>query len=300
MEAPSKEKVLITGITGFTGVHLEKSLIENGYLVYGTTLAPITSKNHFHCDILAEEKLIHVIRETTPDYIVHLAAISFVASSDQKKIYNVNIFGTLNLLSALERLNHRPKKILIASSAAIYGDIEGELNEGMCPKPVNHYGNSKLVMENMVKPYFNSLNIIIVRPFNYTGIGQESHFLVPKIVEHFKKKRAYIELGNMNTLREYNDVGYVIDIYQKLLKSSFKSGVVNVCSGKTHSIADILKIMQKLSDHSIEVRINKNFVRKNEIKELKGSTAYLTKIVKHKPALWQIEDTLRELYSRDS
>ncbi len=296
MEAPSKEKVLITGITGFTGVHLEKSLLEKGYLVYGTSLSPSTSINHFKCDILEEKMLFDVIKDITPDYIVHLAAISFVAEADKKSIYNVNIFGTLNVLSALERLKHRPKKIIIASSAAVYGDIEGELHEEMCPKPVNHYGNSKLVMENMVKHYFDSFNIIIVRPFNYTGIGQESHFLIPKIITHFQEQRAFIELGNLNTFREYNDVNYVTEIYLKLLKSSFKSGAVNVCSGKTYSISEILAIMQKLSNHSIEVRINSAFVRKHEIKELKGSMAYLTKILEHKPELRPIKDTLREIY----
>ena len=297
MEVHSKINVLITGITGFTGVHLEKSLTQQGYAVYGTTLSTPTSKNHFKCNILEEDSLIDILNKIKFNYIIHLAAISFVAAKDQKSIYNVNIFGTLNLLNVVEKLKISPDKILIASSAAVYGNIDGELTEEMCPNPVNHYGNSKLVMENMVKQYFERLNIVIVRPFNYTGIGQDPNFLIPKIVSHFKLKKSHIELGNLNTFREYNDVKYVTDIYIELLKSTYKSGVINVSSGNTYSISEIIKLMEKIANYSIEVKVNPDFIRENEIKQLKGSTINLEKIITKKIEPFSIENTLKEMYT---
>ncbi len=63
------------------------------------------------------------------------------------------------------------------------------LDESLCPKPANHYGASKYAMESLVSGYFNKLPIIIIRPFNYTGVGQADHFLIPKIVEHFREKK---------------------------------------------------------------------------------------------------------------
>ena len=167
MEELSRQKVFITGINGFTGVHLEKYLLEKGYEVYGTTLSETENRNHFPCDILSEENLFKILNSVKPNFVVHLAAISFVAASNKQNIYNVNIFGTLNLLEAINKLDYVPSKVLIASSAAVYGNVEGELDETMCPQPVNHYGNSKLVMENMIKSYFEKQNIIITRPFNY-------------------------------------------------------------------------------------------------------------------------------------
>ena len=152
MEAPFKEKVFITGINGFTGKYLEKHLTGKGFQVYGSTLDETNVSNHFKCDILSENALFDVLNKVKPNYVIHLAAISFVASKNQENIYTVNVFGTINLLNAIEKLDYSLNKILIASSATVYGNVEGELNETMCPRPVNHYGNSKLVMENMIKP----------------------------------------------------------------------------------------------------------------------------------------------------
>lgn len=296
MEALSKEKVLITGINGFTGIHLEKYLIKNGYEVFGTALSFSDNPNHFSCDILNEEALYDVFKKIKPDYIVHLAAISYVEAKNKQNIYNVNIFGTLNLLEAISKLDYIPKKILIASSAAIYGNIEGELVETLCPQPVNHYGNSKLVMENMAKAFFSKQNIIITRPFNYTGPGQENHFLIPKIVSHFKEKKTEIALGNIDVYREFNDVDYVVKCYLKLIESNLKSEIINVCSGKGINIKTVISAMEKIANYQIQVNINPDFIRKNEIKELTGSNKKLVKAIGDFNSNYTIQDTLRKIY----
>lgn len=297
MEAPSKKKVFITGINGFTGVHLEKYLLEKGFEVFGTTLRKTENPRHLPCDILEEDALSDILKTIKPEYIVHLAAVSFVASKDEQNIYNVNIFGTLNLLKAVDKLDYIPSKILIASSAAVYGNIEGELHETLCPQPVNHYGNSKLVMENMTKAYFNKQNIILTRPFNYTGIGQESHFLVPKIISHFKEKKLDIALGNIDVYREFNDVDYVIECYSKLLLSNLKSDIINVCSGKALNIKHIISTMENLANYKINVSINLEFIRKNEIKILIGSNKKLISVIGDFSSNYNIENTLKKIYT---
>ncbi|MBD0779694.1 GDP-mannose 4,6-dehydratase [Maribacter sp. ANRC-HE7] len=295
-----KETIFITGITGFTGKHLEDYFVKQGFCVYGTTFSESYSKNHIVCDILEEKTLSGIISNIKPDFIIHLAAISFVAAADQKHIYNVNIFGTLNVLNAIERLEYKPKKILIASSAAVYGNIEGALSEDMCPKPVNHYGNSKLAMENMVRPYFNRLNIIIVRPFNYTGIGQENHFLIPKIISHYVKNKKEIELGNIDVYREFNNVKFVIKSYSELLFSSTKSEIFNVCTGHAINIKSIINSMDNLANYNIKVKINPKFVRENEIKILKGNPQKLFSCIGDFSTEISMEETLEEMYNNIS
>ncbi len=296
MEKHIKERVFITGINGFTGEHLERYLVKKDYDVYGTVFSKPKKDNHFYCDISDKNSISEIINKVRPKYIIHLAAISFVATEDQLKVYEVNVFGTLNLLDAVEKANYIPEKILIASSAVVYGAIEGEIKESIIPSPINHYGNSKLVMENMVKPYFNKLNIIITRPFNYTGVGQEKHFLIPKIVLHFKEKKDKIKLGNINVYREFNDVRFVIESYFSLMKSEQKSLIVNVCSGKETNIKNILKTMECITGHKMEVEIAPEFIRKNEIKILKGSTEKINEVIGQFGETYTLKDTLKRMY----
>lgn len=280
MGNPSKKIVFITGINGFTGIHLENLFLNKGWLVYGTTYAETENPNHFVCDITNKNQIKNVFSKIqNPIYIIHTAAISFVAGENQNDMYNVNVFGTLNLLDVIIESGLNPDKVLIASSAAVYGNIGETLSEDMCPKPVNHYGNSKLVMENMTKTYFSKLSIIITRPFNYTGVGQSDDFLVPKIVSHFKNKSPIIELGNIDVFREFNDVSYLTSCYYNLLISDYNSEIVNVCSGKTSNIKEILLGLEKISNHKINVMINPKFIRHNEIRTLKGSVEKLNGVI---------------------
>ena len=289
-------KVLITGINGFTGVHLEKQLKASGFDVYGTVLNTPTSKKHFQCDITNKREVKNLVTRIKPEYIVHIAAISFVGESNASLIYDVNVIGTENLLQSLIESNIIPKKIIIASSATVYGNQGKEiLDESMCPKPVNHYGASKLAMEHLCANYFSHMDIILTRPFNYTGIGQEKHFLIPKIVNHFKAKKQVISLGNLDVKREFNDISYVCDIYKRLLLSNIKSETLNIASNRGIKLLDVIEMMNEIAGYTINVEVNPAFVRKDEIKSLTGSTEKLTSFlgkVKQKAFV----DTLREMY----
>ncbi len=187
----------------------------------------------------------------------------------------------------------KPQKIILASSATVYGNQGVEvLDESLCPMPANHYGASKYAMECLAKGYFQKLPIIITRPFNYTGVGQAEHFLIPKIVKHFKEKQKTIELGNLDVSREFNDVSYVCEAYKRLLECEAKSEAVNICSNKGIKLLDVIESMNNLAGYEIEVKVNPAFVRKDEIKSLTGCTNKLYAMIgtlEQKP----IEETLR-------
>jgi nucleoside-diphosphate-sugar epimerase len=290
-------KVLITGINGFTGVHLEQYLIAKGFDVYGTVIDTPKSDKHLQCDIRNKVQVTHVLKTVEPDYIIHIAAISFVGESNTSLIYDVNVVGTENILHALVELEIKPHKVIIVSSATVYGNQGQEiLDESMCPKPVNHYGISKLAMEHIATNYFKHFDIIITRPFNYTGVGQAEHFLIPKIVSHFKEKKKTIELGNLDVKREFNDVGYICDIYHRMLLSSLKSEVINIASNRGIKLLDVIEQMNTLAGYTIKVEVNPAFVRKDEIKSLTGSTKKRTDLliqIQQKPFV----ETLKEMYS---
>ena len=280
MSNKKHNRVLITGINGFTGVHLERYLLAKGFDVYGTVIDAPAKSRHFQCDITQADQIDKIIAELRPDYLIHIAAISFPGEKNASLIYDVNVIGSENILKALIEHAVKPRKVILASSATVYGK-QGQsiLDESMCPKPVNHYGCSKLAMEHLSANYFDRLDIIITRPFNYTGVGQEKHFLIPKIVSHFREGKKEIELGNLDVAREFNDIDYIVDNYYKLLLSRAKSLIVNLSSNHPVKLLDVIEMMNEIAGYRIEVKVNPLFVRENEIPSLSGSTKLLETLI---------------------
>ena len=273
-------RVLITGIEGFTGVYLEDLLTKAGYDVFGLVFPYSNDKKHVPCNIVNRNDVVSALNDLRPDYIIHLAGISFVPHSDIKQIYDINLFGTLNILDVLLEIRLKPIKVVLASSANVYGNPTMEsIDESVCPAPVNHYATSKLAMEIMARTYFDRLSILITRPFNYTGVGQPEQFLIPKIVGHFKKGKKTIELGNLDVIREFSDVRSVVDVYKRLMECDAKSEITNVCSGSGVSLMEIIRKMNEIAGYEIDVKVNHEFVRKNEVKKLIGSPNKLFSLI---------------------
>lgn len=275
----ASKRVLITGIDSFTGSHLGGYLEDLGYDVYGTSYLKNEEKT-YRCDIRKKEDIKSVLQQVEPSFLIHLAGISFPAHGDNQDFYEINTIGAINILDALIESDLNPQKVILVSSATVYGNQGIELlDESLCPTPANHYGASKYAMESLARNYFNRLNIIITRPFNYTGVGQEEHFLIPKIVKHFRDKKQTIELGNIDVIREFNDIVYICEVYAKLLESSSSSEVVNLASNRGVKLLEVIDMMQKIAGYEIEVKINPKFVRKDEIKKLIGCNKKLFTLI---------------------
>jgi len=288
----AEKTVLVTGDAGFTGKHLVSYLSKKGYSVFG-----LRQSDEKAIDLADKNALSKFILNTKPEYVIHLAGIAFVEHEDQLEIYKTNLFGTLNLLQAIKEAKYYPEKIIIASSANVYGSPKKSIiDENFCPAPVNHYASSKLAMEHMVKSLFPDFPVIITRSFNYTGIGQDKVFLAPKLVWHFANKKPQIRLGNIDVIREFNDVRFVIDCYLKLLESNVIGETVNLCTGTGHTIQDLLDILSTISGYMPEIIIDEDFIRPNEIKKLIGSPSKLYALTKNQEMLIPIKDTLSWMY----
>ena len=275
-------RTLVTGANGFTGAWLISNLLASGHAVTETVAgqdAP-EAPSRRRLDITSPEQCRQVIDDVRPDYIVHLAAISFVGHNDPVDFYRVNVLGTLNMLQACADVGHTPRKVLIASSANVYGNVTSDaIDESFPVAPVNHYAASKASMESLVRTWFDRLPLLIVRPFNYTGRGQTANFLVPKIVEHFARREPEISLGNIDVARDFSDVRYVVRAYEALLDSPAASETVNVCTGQPYTLRDILAMASEITGHELEIRVNPALVRETDVKVLAGSPVKLRRLV---------------------
>ena len=294
MASPSETacRVLVTGLDGFTGRHVAAELAHAGYAVHGLS-SP--EANQEHVDLLDAEAVRAAVERIQPSAVIHLAAIAFVAHGDIDAIYRTNVIGTRHLLAALADLEEPPSIVVLASSANVYGNAGGSLDERAPLSPANDYAVSKVAMEYMARTWSARLPLVFTRPFNYTGVGQDERFLIPKIVGHFRRGERYIELGNLDVWREFMDVRNVAWVYRRLLETRSIADTFNICSGVSHSLREVLAMMAQIAGYSIEIRVNPAFVRDNEVQRLEGDPALLQSRVGALPQ-HALMDTLRWMY----
>lgn len=120
---------------------------------------------------------------------------------------------------------------------------------------------------------------MICRPFNYTGPGQTAAFLVPKIVQHYVQQRHKKRLGNLNLYRVLSDVDRVIEAYARRILTSTNSTILNICSGRSVHLADIITIMNDLSGRAMKVVSDPALLRTDEPQTLIGSPSRLEALV---------------------
>lgn len=291
------KRALVTGLAGFTGHYVAAELRAAGYEVIGTAVP-----GHAHdgdmvaLDLTDRAAVAAAVHQLQPDVVVHLAAIAFVAHSDVEQIYRVNVLGTRNLLEALTSAPNKPSAVLLASSANIYGNTSVEvIHEDVPAAPANDYAVSKLAMEHMARLWMDKLPIIMVRPFNYTGVGQADNFLLPKIVSHFRRKAADIELGNLHVWRDFSDVRVVAASYRALLAAKAAGQTFNISSGKAYSLGEAIAMMEEIAGYKINVHVNPAFVRANEVARLTGDNSRLASVVGAIDPV-PLEQTLRWMY----
>ena len=272
----SGARVLVTGLSGFTGGHLRRELERCGATVVGLA----DRDGGKRTDIGDRGAVRKAVTGNRFDAVIHLAGVAFVAHGDANEIYRSNIIGTRNLLEALCGCAHAPSIVIVASSASIYGSTSADpIKESEPPLPASDYAISKLAVEGLCRMYAASLPIVVVRPFNYTGIGQHARFVVPKLVEAFRRRSDEIELGNVRVWREFMDVRVVAEVYRRLLVHAPVGVTINIASGRYHSLEDVLKALKALTDHHPRIRTDLQLLRSNDVAKLCGSPELLERTI---------------------
>ena len=247
-------KVAVTGSSGFVGSHLLKRLKESG-----SDVIQLDIENAID---ITDWKQIQYIEKF--DVLFHLAAKIYVPDSykDPRNFYYTNITGTLN---ALELCRIHKAKIVFASSY-IYGNPEYlPIDENHPTIAFNPYAQTKIIGEQLCEGYHNSFGIpvVIFRPFNIYGPGQNEKFLIPTILK--QAKTGVISLKDPEPKRDMLFIDDVVDAYMKAAEYDQKDyDVFNIGSGKSYSVREIVNTVIKLFDHEIDVKFSGE-KRKNEV-----------------------------------
>jgi GDP-4-dehydro-6-deoxy-D-mannose reductase len=253
---------LVTGIAGFCGSHLAQQLLELGQQVIGieiegaslSNLSTILDQIQLHwADVKDPIQIQRVIAETRPNYIYHLAAkYKPGVERDHRSFYEINVYGTINLLEAV--LSECPDcAVLIAGSSAQYGRVQpgkNPIGETCSSHPITHYGVSKATQDLIAYYYWASLGLKVVRTraFNIIGIRQNPDLVGSAFAKQVAEieqglREPFIEVGNLAAQRDFVDVRDVVRAYHLLLEMGDPGEAYNICSGKAQSIRSMVECL---------------------------------------------------------
>lgn len=297
--ASHSNRILLTGIGGFTARHLARKLRRDGHEVVGVGRHSIEDGDVF-LDLLDFDAATRVVAEILPGAVVHLAGVSLPTHGNISEIYAANVIATANLFAALARCKAQPRLVVLASSATIYASDQAEapIKEDHAIAPASHYAVSKQAAEGIGRLYSELLPIVTTRPFNYTGPGQSTGFFVPKIVRHFAERKSEIHLGNLDLYRDISDIKRAVEAYSRILSRSIGPMTVNLCSGRVVHLSDLIAIMRDISGHEIKVINDKSLMRPGEPRVICGSPTLLETAVGQLPNP-EVRETLREMYDHE-
>lgn len=294
-------RALITGVNGFVGKYLVKELQEKGYSVSGIGMGPFDQQGVYYKEVNIMERidLKQVMEELDPDMVFHLAGLASVSQSwrDPKASFEVNVIGTINLLESLK--GREVRAIVYVGSSEIYGPGR-RLGEKFCettsPNPQSPYATSKYAAERIVLQLGQvyKLPVILTRPFNHIGVGQNEGFVVPdfarQIIEASKREES-IRVGRLDVYRDFTDVRDIVRAYRLLAEKAPAGETYNICSGVGRKISDILDLM-RTEYGNLTVELDESKIRPVENIYSVGDNDKIRTTIGWEP-LYPIEDSLR-------
>ena len=293
--------ILITGVAGFIGYNLAKSILKKNVKI---KIVGIDNINNYYSIALKKKRLQNLKRyknftfykfnlenkkkvdliflKNKFDTVIHLAAQAGVKYSieNPRKYLDSNILGFFNILENCKK--YKPKKIFYASSSSVYGDSSTfPLSEKQKIKPVNFYGMTKKNNEEMSElfsDYYN-LRLIGLRFFTVYGEWGRPDMVVFKILESAFKGKLFKLFNNGNHFRDFTYIDDVTDIIQRLIKHKFKNKhtILNICSSKPIKLTFLLKLCKK---NNLKVNLRKVGFQKADIIKTHGENKLIKKFTK--------------------
>lgn len=304
---PWMNQLLVTGLGGFVGQHMQAALVPAGQSQWALW-QPASY------DLLESDSLDQLFGRGCPDAVIHLAGQTFVpdAFRDPRRTLDINLLGTLNLLQALKRAGFAGT-FLYVSSGDVYGMVEERdlpIRETTLPRPRNPYAVSKVCAELLCQQwsYGEPWRIMVVRPFNHIGPGQKDSFVIANMARQIVRVRkglqeAQLKVGDIDVSRDFLDVRDVVQAYLHLLRHGRSGEVYNLCSGQERRVRDLIEAMATLAGVEIELQQDAARFRLSEQRRVSARADKLQAETGWKPGItimeslhsvlcdWEVRDT---------
>ncbi len=255
-------------------------------------------------DIRDEAALVQSLADAKPDYVVHLAAQSFVpaAFKDPRATFDVNVFGTLSLLGAL-RATGFAGRMLFVGSGDMYGLVpedEQPIAEHRALKPRNPYAVSKVAAEALCYQWAQTekLDIVMARPFNHIGPGQDPRFAIADFAMQIARmarggQPRVLAAGDVDAARDFTDVRDIVSAYLALLEHGQAGEAYNVCSGTSRTVRELIGMLAEIAGIDLKIEQDPARYRPAEQKRVCGDPAKLRNDTGWKPGIG-IRETLQD------
>lgn len=254
MDAKTKKKYLVTGGAGFIGSNIAKTLEAQGHEV---TVADDFSKNGnfknltgFKGDVITANLFEYMMRDMYFDAIFHEAAITDTTVTDQKAMMEQNVEAFKNLLNFAAE--NEIKKVIYASSAAVYGNGPVPNAETQSARPENVYGFSKAVMDNVARLFAednHDMTIIGLRYFNVYGPGEyykgKMASMVYQLYNQMKEGKRPRVFKSGEQQRDFVYIKDIVKINLCALNNGKETGVYNAATGVPRSYNAIIRCLNK-------------------------------------------------------
>ncbi|HMS17391.1 MAG TPA: GDP-mannose 4,6-dehydratase, partial [Planctomycetota bacterium] len=300
---PLLAPVLVTGAAGFVGRWMVRRLLEEGIDVVATARRATGETRGL--DLLEPDEVHKIVKSVGPRTVIHLAGKTYLpwVLAHQKESFRANVFGTANLMEAV-RTHAATARVLLTSSCTVYGEAKPEdlpLHEGSPLAALHPYAVQKIGMEVLAEDYAtrSGLDVVVARPFNHIGPGMSrdisaAHFATMIARHEVGLGSAVLRVGNLEARRDFLDVRDVVEAYMLLLKCPQPPRIVNVASGRSVRIGEILDTLIKLSPSAFRVETDPLRMRPLDTPELVGDARLLTQSVGFVPHI-PLEKTLKDI-----
>jgi GDP-4-dehydro-6-deoxy-D-mannose reductase len=297
-DSGQRPRLLLTGARGFVGAHV-LAQASGRFAQWDIVAAPPG------WDIRDMSAVSSLVEEVRPTAVLHLAAQSFVPKSfqDPAETFDINLGGTLRMLQSLKAIAFRGR-LLYVSSADIYGavpDSDLPVDESRWPEPRSPYGVSKFAAEQLCLQWHRTegLDIVIARPFNHVGPGQDSRFVLPALARQVVAIREgrqppVMDVGDIDTTRDFTDVRDVVAAYAALLADGQAGTTYVIGSGVERKVRDILAQMCAIAGIAPQVRQDPTRMRPAEQRRMVANPARLRSHTGWQQA-FSFEQTLQDI-----